>query len=85
MIIDLILYLFLQIILQVLDLLPPMTDIPTDFSNAINTFIPIISQLNQIMPVSTIITIFLLYLTIEGGLLLFKMFNWILNKLRGSG
>lgn len=85
MILDTILYIFLLLLLEIFDLLPAMETVPSNFDSAITTIVPIFSQLNSIIPVSTVITIFLLYLTIEGGLLVFKIFNWIINKLRGSG
>lgn len=85
MIIDSVLYIFLRILEEIFNLLPEMVSVPEKFDDSITFLLPFWSMANSIFPISTIFQIFLLYLTIEGGLLLFKIFNWIVNKLRGSG
>lgn len=85
MVLDLILYLFFLFLLEVIDLFPDAVALPSAIDSSLTLIVPILSQLNSILPIATIFVIFGLYLTIEGGLLLFKIINWIINKLRGSG
>lgn len=85
MILDTILYIFFTFLIYVFSLLPPMTNIPVAFDESLNFLVPFFNQANSIFPISTVFTIFLLFLTIESVLLIYKVFNWIVNKLRGSG
>lgn len=81
--------LFLNIIsnflIWIVDLYPQMETIPSAFDSSVNFLMPFFNMADSVFPISTVFQIFLLYLTIESGLLIFKLFNFLFNKFRGSG
>lgn len=54
-------------------------------SDALSFFTPTLSKLNSIFPVDTLIYCISIFLTVEAGILTFKIMNWLFNKVRGSG
>lgn len=85
MITDLLLIMFRSILDAMIFLLPNASGLPTEISSAVVSFAPYFSKANSFLPVSTVFSIMALVLVFESGILLFKILNWILNKLRGSG
>lgn len=70
----------------VVSLLPLMKSLPTDFYNAWDLLSNFISNLYYVVPeVSHILLIASFTLILESSIFLFKLFNWVYNKLRGSG
>ena len=55
--------------------------LPSDITSAISTANGYLYALDYIVPVSTLLAIFALYLTIEGAILTWKALNWLLRRL----
>jgi len=66
-------------------LLPDAEPLPANVSNAFIAITPYWNMLESFFPVSTVLQIISLGLAVETGFLLFKLANFMLNKLRGSG
>lgn len=49
----------------------------SELGNAIEHFIPIWSSWNKILPLDTLLTIFAVVITIELGVLIFRIITWI--------
>jgi hypothetical protein len=55
--------------------------LPADIASSISTANGYLFALDYVAPVSTLLTIFALFLTIEGGILTWKAINWLLRRL----
>lgn len=55
--------------------------LPADIANSISTAGGYLFALDYVAPVSTLLAIFSIYLLIEGGILAWKAFNWLLRRL----
>lgn len=75
-----ILYYSIVAITSPLRLLPDVSLSP-DIANAISTAGAYLNSFSFIIPVGTIVSIFGLFLAIEGGILLFKGINWLIRKI----
>lgn len=79
----------INIIFSVLDfiigLLPDPTSLPDEMSDAFTQIASYLKKVNHYLPMETIFSIIGLIFAIETGLLLFTVFNWLYNKVRGSG
>lgn len=69
----------------IFNLLPDSQDLPSNISSSLSLFSSYFSQANTLFPVSTMFQILSLGLTFEAVILLFKLTNFLLNKIRGSG
>lgn len=74
-----------DIINAVISVLPDPDELPGGISSAFNTIATYFHKANAILPVDTMFTIIGLILSVEAGVLLFKLSNWVINKVRGSG
>ena len=62
-------------------LLPEAINISTTLGSAIGTFAGYAYQFNDIFPIDTLWTVLLYTLYFQGGILLWKLANWLYNKL----
>jgi hypothetical protein len=84
MVLEAIISLFVFVFGGLLSLLPTVS-IPSNVNDAFTTFATFFHKANAVFPMSTVFTIIGLTLAIESGILLFKIANYIINKIRGSG
>ncbi len=68
-----------------IDLFPSPSSLPSGINDAFTLLGQYFQKANAILPVDTMITILGLILTLESGILAFKIANWVINKFRGSG
>lgn len=68
-----------------IDLFPSPSSLPSGINSAFELLGGYFKKANAILPVDTMVTIFSLILTLEAGILAFKISNWVINKFRGSG
>ena len=80
MIVDFILNLIYVVISGFLNLLPTVS-VSDGVLSAVSTANSYISALSMIFPVSTLIAILGLVLSIEAGILLIKIINWFIRKI----
>jgi hypothetical protein len=80
MIIDFILNLVYNLIVWFLALFPEVS-LSDSISSSIMTASGYLSALNTIAPVSTLLAIIGLFLTIEGVILIIKIINWFIRKI----
>ena len=67
-------------------LLPQGGALPTEIDAALNFMVPIWSGWVLILPfLSTLVTVLLLGVFVEGLIFLYGGINWTINKVRGSG
>lgn len=85
MIVDLILKIFYYVLFVLISLLPASSVLPVEISNGFLAFATTFNKINSIFPLDTLFLLFSLFISIESGILLFKLFNWAINKFRGSG
>lgn len=57
--------------------------LPADLTNALTTSRTYIENLNQVIPISNILTVLGLFITIEIGIFTYKTFAWVIKKLPG--
>lgn len=70
----------------VISVLPIGGQLPASIDGALQFVADQIAGINSFLPfVSTMVTILLLMLTIEGFIFAYGGVNWTINKLRGSG
>jgi hypothetical protein len=77
-----ILFVFLLGVTAPFRLLSDVT-LPADIAAAINTAGSGLFIINQVLPVTTILTIFGLFLTVEGFIFVYKLIMWVLRKIPG--
>jgi hypothetical protein len=80
MLINAILDTIYNFIIWVLNLLPDIS-LSDSISSSITTAGGYLSALNTIAPVSTLLAIIGLFLTIEGVILVIKIINWFIRKI----
>jgi hypothetical protein len=80
MIVDFILNLVYNLIVWFLGLFPEVS-LSDSISSSIMTASGYLSALNTIAPVSTLLAIIGLFLTIEGVILIIKIINWFIRKI----
>ena len=59
----------------------PMASLSPEITNAIVSAGGYVSTMNFIFPFTTFLTIFGIYLTIEGAILIWKIANWLIKKI----
>jgi len=81
------LLIFFKFIIQgFLLLLPTGTGLPDQVAYYINLFWEPIKNLNILLPIhETLVYILPAWLALELGINIFKLANWIINKVRGAG
>jgi len=79
------LYFFYAGIYFFLQILPTGGDLNTNITTDLDEFAKYWNMLDSVMPVGTLFTVLLLYLAFEAIILSYKVINWIIKKLRGSG
>ncbi len=84
MVLEAVINIFVFVFGGLLSLLPT-TAIPANVDSAFATFASFFHKANAIFPMDTTFAIIGLTLTIETGILTFKVANYIINKIRGSG
>lgn len=85
MILDAILNIFFNFLRLLISLLPPSQGLPDTFTTSFDFFIAQATQWNNFFPVTALFTVLGLTFALEAGIFGFKSFNWIINKVRGSG
>jgi len=73
------------IVWAVLDILPEYTFLPEAARNAFDQLVPYFGIANKIFPVDTLFAVAVFVFYVEGAFFLFKMFNWLFDKVRGAG
>jgi len=68
-----------------ISLLPNSGELPDGITNAFSTFASYWNMANSILPMNTFFSIIVLGLAFEAGYLTFKLINFVVNKVRGSG
>ena len=68
-----------------LSILPTADAIPSEINQAFSLVAGFFKKANAIFPVDTTFTIIGMIITIEAGILVFKVANWGINKIRGAG
>lgn len=82
MILNFILNLVYNIAVFFLDYIPDVS-LPDGILNAVNTASGYLSPFDVILPMATLIAIILIFLAIEGIILIIKIINWIIRKIPG--
>jgi len=59
----------------------PDVSLNSNFLSSVSTASGYMSGLNAILPIGTILTILLFYVTFEGGYLAFKAIYWVIRRL----
>lgn len=78
-----IIYWFVKVAVGVL---PSVESLPSGLNTAIDSFLTIIAQWETVIPVfSDLLTIILLMLSIEAGILTLMSINWVIKKATLSG
>lgn len=85
MITEILLLMFRGIIHLVISLLPAPTSLPSGLENIFTTITSYLEKINGFFPVDVLLQALGFLFAFEGGILLFKFFNFVLKKLRGSG
>ena len=74
------LYLTILVITSPLRLLPDVS-LPAGIASAITTANSYISALNFVAPIDTILIIIGLVISVEGGIIVWKIINWLIRKI----
>jgi len=77
-------YIFYLFLLGLLAILPSSAGLPSGFNTALSGIFNGAYAYNSIFPIDTVVTILQFLVIFEGGILLFKIVNWIIGKVRGS-
>lgn len=86
MIVEIILSVILAGVLGVMNFLPTMQLFPQAFTDAWDWAGGYLSSMFWTIPSGgALLQIFSLVFIIEGGIFIFSSWNWVINKLRGSG
>lgn len=85
MITEFLLILFRDILLTGISILPNADALPSGIQNGFTLFSNYFNMADKLFPVSTIFQIIGVGLSFELGILLFKVINFAIKKLRGSG
>lgn len=85
MITEIILRMFRSVLQIALMLLPNSSPLPIQIQSSLNSMSTYFNYANKLLPIDTIFVIIGLGLLFESTILLFKLVNFAINKLRGSG
>lgn len=85
MIFNIIIGILISVLLFFISLLPDGIPLPTIISDSFATLSTYLGQANTFFPIDTALQIIGLGIVVELSIVTFKMFNWVLNKIRGSG
>lgn len=85
MITSVLMNLFLTCISFCFSFLPDSDSLPSQISDSLLVFASYFNKADSLFPVSTVFTIIALGVSVELALFFFKLINWVLNKIRGSG
>jgi uncharacterized membrane protein SirB2 len=77
-----ILYQFFSLVIYVF---PNFGGLPTQMTDALNAMQTYLQKANSILPVDTMLVVIGIALTFEAAVLTFRLTNYIVNKVRGSG
>lgn len=69
----------------VASVLPASAGLPTEIATAIQGLAASAAEWNYFLPLDTMYTVAILAFLVEAALLLFRMVNWTVNKIRGGG
>ncbi|MFA6376664.1 MAG: hypothetical protein WCX69_04670 [Candidatus Paceibacterota bacterium] len=82
---DILIGLVTDLIVWFVGLLPTPSALPSGVNAALTAIGAFFQKANAMFPIDTVFQIFGLVVTIEGGILAFKLGNWAFNKFRGAG
>jgi hypothetical protein len=85
MITNALLWIFFTFLASVVSLFPLYSGMPVSFDSALSTITPYLNYINNFFPVDTLWSVLSYLFIFYTGLLSFKILNWIINKVRGSG
>lgn len=85
MIVQILLDFFFNFLNMFVYLLPDVPELPSGLDSSLTSLGSIVSPVNSIFPLATLFTILSIILVFEASVFAFKTFNWIYNKIRGSG
>jgi hypothetical protein len=69
----------------IISMFPEYSGMPVAFDSAISTITPYLNYLNNFIPVDTFWEVLNIAFVFYSALLSFKLLNWVVNKVRGSG
>lgn len=76
---------FYGLVWGLISLLPNPETLPSAVGTAFTAVAPYFEKANYFFPLTTVFQIIALMTALEIGILTFKAFNWIFNKIRGAG
>jgi len=76
---------FVVVASAVIGILPTSSSLPSSIDSAFTWLSEVLAPWNAVFPVSTLLNVIVLILGIEAVLMVFSIFNFIVNKVRGSG
>jgi len=85
MITEILILLFGAVITTLSSLLPAPSSLPPQIASSLAVFTGYFAKIQVFFPLDVAFQVVALILAFEGSILLFKFFNFALNKLRGSG
>jgi len=84
MITNALIFIWTTVLTWALDMFPNY-HLPTESINAIDTFFQVISPWDLIVPITEALSVIIIIMTIEIGLIVVKLFVGIVSFVRGSG
>jgi len=85
MIVSFFLYIFGSIVSGILLIFPDSGGLPDEVSDSIEFAFNTARSYSELVPFDTLLIILVLSMLVQAGFLLFKVLNWVVNKVRGSG
>jgi len=85
MITNAILFIFFTFLGAVTSLLPSYSGLPDDLETAFNSIGTYLNQANVIFPIDTLFDCAVILVSVEFAIMTFKLLNFVINKVRGSG
>lgn len=85
MIVTIWLYAFYYFLSAAIFILPPMSWVPGQIDNGINYILGVLGYFDAIIPVQSLLSALLILMGFEFAIFTYRLINWGINKLRGSG
>jgi hypothetical protein len=83
MILDAIIGVFLDLLNDLFNLIPPVSELPFNASNYLKTLFTYLVPMKDFLPLGDFIAVFGLVITFETAYLLFKVFTYVYTRIRG--
>lgn len=69
---------------NLIDIFPNGSGLDSNISSSFTTMVGYAYSYSWLLPIGTLITVLIIAVTFQSGILLFKIINWIIGKIRGS-